>query len=208
MSAAKEQKVRRGRRETAEARRAQILQVSRELIADEGFESFSLRKVASNADIHLKTLQYYFPARETLITATLESTYALYRGAVEEICREEASDLARFESYIRYLLKDHGNKHTAGFFYHLWARAHTDPATNEMMDRMYENHNQTLEALIRPLVPGLKPDQHQRRATMIAALVEGMMLFIGYGKRRKEGTENIEDDVIAECTHLATQQPG
>ena len=193
------------KRESPEVRRRQILEISRELVAESGFEAFSLRKVANTAGIHLKTLQYYFSTRQSLIHATLEDTYTLYRSAVEEIIHRESASEDQFRAYIRYLLSDQKDRQTAGFFYQLWARAHTDPDTNTMMEKMYANHTRTLESLIRPLVPESQTDQCRTRAIMVAALIEGMMLFIGHGKNESRHIANIEDDVVAQCTRIATQ---
>jgi hypothetical protein len=43
----------------------------------------------------------------------------------------------------------------------------------------------------------------KQRAVMIAALIEGMMLFLGYGKKRPKNTAHIENEIIALCTNLA-----
>ena len=41
--------------------RNQILNVARDLLIDEGYHNFSLRKVAEHAGIRVGNLQYYFP---------------------------------------------------------------------------------------------------------------------------------------------------
>lgn len=44
---------------------------------------------------------------------------------------------------------------------------------------------------------------NKQRAVMIAAMFEGMMLFVGYGKPRPPGVGDIEEEVVAACLNLA-----
>ena len=41
---------------------------------------------------------------------------------------------------------------------------------------------------------------------MIGALIEGMMLYIGYGKKRPAGVGNIEAELMRWCKKLACDQ--
>ncbi len=186
-----------------ERRRNDILETARVLLSEEGYESFSMRRVASGAGIHLKTLQHYFPSKEQLIQSTLEFTDALYTSTAEAIKSNRGSPVEHFEEYIRYLLEDDKNRQTAGFFYQLWAQAHVDAKTNRVMEKIYRNHIGNLERLMQAINPDLPDETRRQRAVIVAALIEGLMLFVGYGKKSPANAKGIEEQTLSLCRNLA-----
>ena len=189
-------------RASSQKRSGEILEAARVLLSEEGYEQFSLRKVARRTGIHLKTLQHYFPSKEILIQSTLQYTDSLYTLTTEQISAQSGDARDHFESYIRYLIDDDKNQQTAGFFYQLWARAHVDPETNRTMMRMYRSHTQNIEALMEPMNLAMNEQLRKQRALMIVAMIEGMMLFVGYGKERPMGVGAIEDELVSTCVKL------
>ena len=193
-------------RASSEKRKKEILEATRVLLSEQGYDQLSLRKVAAAAGIHLKTLQNYFPSKEFLIQSTLEYTSSIYIEASQELSTT-ADPVKRFEKYIRFLLNDDKDRQSAGFFYQLWARAHVDAATNETMHEMYRKYTVTIENLVAELNPGLTQSKRRQRAVMIGALIEGMMLYVGYGKQRPEGVGNIEAEIMQWCKKIASETP-
>ena len=53
-------------------RKIQILDAAAHLLADKGNDKFTLRNVAQECGIHLKTLQYYFPSKRELLNEVLD----------------------------------------------------------------------------------------------------------------------------------------
>ena len=102
-------------RASSEKRKKAILEATRILLSEQGYDQFSLRKVAAAVGIHLKTLQNYFPSKESLIQSTLEYTSAIYIQASEDL-PATADPVKRFEKYIRFLLDDDKDRQSAGFF--------------------------------------------------------------------------------------------
>lgn len=194
------------KRESSQKRRSEILRSALDLLIDGGFEELALRKVAEAAGIHLKTLQHYFPTKEILIQAVLEYADAQYDRTYQTFGFESSEYPAlHFEKYIRFLIEDTKDRKTAGFFYQLWARANIDPQTNDVMHKMYAHHSRNIERTMVPLCPEMPEEVRYKRAVMIAAMIEGMMLFIGHGKNRPPGTEGIEAQVLEQAKRLATK---
>ena len=184
-----------------EKRQIEILEATRILLSEEGYDQLSLRKISAKVGIHLKTLQHYFPTKEQLIHSTLKYTSSLYTQASLQL--DESNDPGQqFEEYLCFLLNDDKNKQSAGFFYQLWARAHVDTVTNQTMGEMYRSYTSNIEQFIEPLNPKLNQQVRKQRAIMIGALIEGMMLYIGYGKKRPSGIGDIEREVINECMEI------
>lgn len=191
------------KRESSKIRSLEILEATRVMLSEQGYDKLSLRKIAAITGIHLKTLQHYFPTKEILIKSTLEYVLSLYDKKVQEITTHSSDPEKNFKNYIKYLIEDTKNIQTAGFFYQLWAMSHVDEKTNNIMDKMYLDHTNNIENLIEILNPDMGNHMRKHRAVMIAALIEGMMLFVGYGKKRPKNTAHIEKEIVALCTNLA-----
>lgn len=191
------------KRESSLKRNLEILEATRVLLSEKGYVKLSLRKIAVITGIHLKTLQHYFPTKEILIKSTLEYVISLYDKKVQEISTHSSDPEKNFKNYVKYLIEDTKNIQTAGFFYQLWAMAYVDEKTNNIMNKMYLDHTNNIENLIETLNPDMGDHMRKQRAVMIAALIEGMMLFVGYGKKRPKNTAHIEKEIVALCTNLA-----
>jgi len=191
------------KRESSKKRNLEILEATRILLSEKGYDKLSLRKIAAITGIHLKTLQHYFPTKEILIKSTLEYVISLYDKKVQEISTHSSDPEKNFKNYIKYLIEDTKNIQTAGFFYQLWAMSYVDEKTNNIMNKMYLDHTNNIENLIETLNPDMGNHMRKHRAVMIAALIEGMMLFVGYGKKRPKNTAHIEKEIVALCTNLA-----
>lgn len=189
------------------ARTEAILAAAREVLAREGYAEFTLRKIAGRVKIRLSTLQHYYPTKEDLFRAVVEETTAAYDAAYG--ARESGlggSPRARLLARIDYLLEDIRKPETAGFFYELWARAFRDPYAAELMQRAYRHHRDRLRTAMAPLNPRLSGRLAEQRAVLVAALIEGMMLFIGAHKPGEPALEGIEAEVRRFVLRLATQR--
>lgn len=56
--------------------REKILAVCRELVADKGLSAVNMRTVAEHCHVALGSLYYYFPSKDDLLVATIESVWA------------------------------------------------------------------------------------------------------------------------------------
>ena len=191
------------KRKSSKKRNLEILEATRVLLSEKGYDKLSLRKIAVITGIHLKTLQHYFPTKEILIKSTLEYVISLYDKKVQEISTHSSDPEKNFKNYVKYLIEDTKNIQTAGFFYQLWAMSYVDKNTNNIMEKIYQGHTDSLENLIKAINPDMGDHMRKQRAVMIAALIEGMMLFVGYGKKRPKNTAHIEKEIVALCTNLA-----
>ena len=126
----------------------EILEATKLLLSEQGYDKLSLRKIAAITGIHLKTLQHYFPTKEILIKATLEYVQSLYEKKIQEISSHSTDAEKNFKNYINYLVEDIKTIETAGFFYQLWAMAHVDENTNNIMEQIYQAHTDSIENLI------------------------------------------------------------
>ena len=169
-----------------------ILLAAEQLVIDEGYHNFSLRKVAAEADLTLGNLQYYFPSKDSLLKAMLDNCIQRYLDRFEAIRAEAGRDPeAQFIGLITMILRDLNSRRTTVFFPEVWSLSNHDDHATEFMDAMYDRYRGVLIEVIAQLNPSLSPDQQRRLAIFISSSIEGHTMFIGHGKVWTAETDNI-----------------
>jgi AcrR family transcriptional regulator len=158
--------------------RQRIVNATRELLMKKGYAQFSMRNVAAHAGLHLGNVQYYFPTRDDLVQALLTDTGARYRAAYDNLLANAPADrIARFKTVIEFNLRDIATMETRRFFIQLWALLSTlDGDSGTLLNELYRIDIQQLSDCIADLDPAADPAQIRRRATLLAALIEGLVV--------------------------------
>ena len=164
---------------------ARIVLAARELLMNEGYAQFSMRNVAARAGVHLANVQYYFKTREDLVRALLDDTGARYRATYDELRDSIPADgLARFKAVVDFNLQDIATWETRRYFIQLWALLTTiDGHSGSLMSDLYAIDIQQLSECIAELAPGTEPAEVRRRASVLAAMIEGMVVVRGAHSR-------------------------
>jgi AcrR family transcriptional regulator len=164
---------------------ARIVLAARELLMTEGYAQFSMRNVAARAGLHLANVQYYYKTREDLVTALLDDTGERYRASYEELRSTAPADReARFKAIIEFNLKDIATAETRRYFIQLWALlTEIDGRAGHLMQDLYAIDIQQLSECIADLVPDTEPAEVRRRASVLAAMIEGMVVVRGAHSR-------------------------
>jgi AcrR family transcriptional regulator len=173
--------VRRAGNDTA----ARIVLAARELLMNEGYAQFSMRTVAARAGLHLANVQYYYKTREDLVRALLEDTGARYRASYDTLLAQTPVDrLARFKAIIEFNLKDIATSETRRYFIQLWALlTEIDGRAGHLMNDLYAIDIQQLSGCIAELVPDTETAEVRRRASVLAAMIEGLVVVRGAHSR-------------------------
>jgi len=177
-----------------------ILKAARATLVEDGYTQFSLRNIANRAGIHLSNLQYYFPGRGELIHALMESVADDYRAEYRELFQGLPDDPAlRFEAVIDFHLSDIKDADTRHFFIQFWALLEaSDRHTGVLLEQVYAYHINELSGMIARINARLSEGRIRQRATMIAALLEGMMLMIRDADTKLVPGEELIEDVLKE----------
>lgn len=191
-----------------QARVEQILKAARQLFIDGGYSQMTLRQVASQVGISLSNVQHYFPSRETLLQALLESVMNSYDPPLAAI-RERISDpRQRLAAAVRYFLADVKQAETERLFVEIWSLATREPVAREIFDTMYAHHRGVLADLIAEANPALPPGTVQLRAAIVAMQIEGLMLLISDSKPRHAELAGIEDECVAGIMSIVLREHG
>ncbi len=171
-------------------KRNQILDVARDLLIDEGYHNFSLRKVAEKAGIRVGNLQYYFPAKSDLVKAMLDHVIDDYLQDFDSI-RGSGTPEQQFTAVLEDVITDLNTRKTTVFFPELWSLSNHEKGITRSMDNMYQRYREVLVEIIAEINPALSLAQCQRLALFFTSSIEGHTIFIGYRKPWRRETQNI-----------------
>ena len=157
-----------------DTRRRELVEASWNVIAEEGLEGLTMRKIATAANCTTGRITHYFANREALVLASLQSAYDAsavrlnaviaadfepvekLRRAVEETLPLDRQRLREWKVWIAY-----------------WTAATTDPTLAQQNDT---NHDRWLEAMM-PLVHDVAPACDVRHETyLLLGLIDGLGL--------------------------------
>ncbi len=179
-------------------RSTQILQAAYDVIAREGFERFTLRRVAERVAISLASLQYHFASRERLISELIEFRLDGYADAIFAKVRELPDDPRRdFLEIVDWFLRDALDRTVSGFAFHFYAMAASDAAVNAALGRYMKVYRETIAVLARRLRPELSRGEALARAALICSLVDGTMTQLSDGRAPFPELEGVADRVGA-----------
>lgn len=186
------EKTTRGKSSKGQQTSLAILLAAETLLVDEGYHNFSLRKVASRAELTLGNLQYYFPTKNSLIKEMLDHTIQRYLDMYKQIREEAGPDPEeQFTAVVAYNFKDLNTRYTTVFFPEVWSLANHEHHAAEFLDSMYGRYRTVLIDIMSLINPRLSATQLQRLAIFISASIEGHTIFVGNKKPWKNETENM-----------------
>jgi AcrR family transcriptional regulator len=196
-AAGRPQAARSGQRNPRGDSRTEIIEAARKLLAHGGIRNFTLRGVAQAAGLHLRSVQYYFPGKDELLNAVLSHTLEhYYFDKYTQLADRAGASTPRERLLVMldYLLADLRDPFTTHFFFELWALASRDPVASRAMDDFYARHRESFAVLIRALNPSLDEDVVVKRATLVAMLIEGLLLMVGAGKPAHPEFRDIDEE--------------
>lgn len=138
-----------------QARREQLLEAARDLLAEQGFAATSLRNVAARAGVTTGSVTHHFSDRQDLLLAMLHSAHeaaalrmmqralrgptsmASLRGVLEEALPLDATRVKEWRVWLAF-----------------WAEAVRDPLLAGENAARYKEWREMLGALVEPLVHG------------------------------------------------------
>lgn len=168
---------------TSPTTRENILEAARKTFIDLGYHRFSMRKVATAANISLGNLNYYFPRKEALLQALMEMVVERY---VSEFERRRyaagASPASQLEAVLDYWMDDLLSRETTVFFPELWALANHEADVAVLTDRLYRLARKPLLELIPQINPARSPQEVEEIALLMCASMEGLTVFAGFEK--------------------------
>ena len=160
-------------------RHNEILEVTINVLANEGYTSLSMRGIADRIGIHLSTLQYYFSTKRELLQSTIEKSIGTMVRMMDEVILNSS---AAPEKVLRKALSIHlracHDPKIARLFLALWGMSAHDDDVNFLLAEVYNNDCQRYSTLIKRANPHLTKSDCEKKAILILAQLEGLVLFI------------------------------
>ncbi len=184
----------------------QILDASARLFAREGLAIFSVRKVSSVLGLNTRNVQYYFPTKKHLLISTVQYVFTIFAEEIDEFMKLPGrSPQERFISYVDYLLESIRDPLVRGFLLHTWSASASDGDVADMLGAVNGNYRKHLAELMKPLNPSLDEGERWRRAAILQAIIDGLILTVGPGGKTPADIIGVEKSVKAQALKLASE---
>ena len=161
----------------------EILRAAQTVLTEDGYQGFTMRKIASTAGIAIGNLHYYYRNKDDILHDLLDETIKVYETTFDHILNDDnKTDAEKFSEIITHIVLDLGTQKTTRFFPELWALANHDEYAAEGMAQLYQRARKYMRVLIHNLNPRLSEDQCRLVGLFVSASLEGQTMFVGYGK--------------------------
>jgi AcrR family transcriptional regulator len=183
-----------------------ILNAARRLLAAEGYAGLSMRRVAAEAGMTLSNVQHYYRNKELLLEALLLYTMDVFQAKMDSIAAAmtDSSQGERFLSTVDMFLDEITDPVTHAIFFEIWALASRHEFASQLMDKMMGRERKAIYNLIRGLNPAISDAEYMRRAVLMVAQVEGLMLFRLNREARRAQFHEVRASVRKVLLNLAT----
>ena len=146
-------------------RKAQIIDVAKNLMVDEGLSALTMRRVARESGISPGNLHYHFPNYGLMLGALVDAVLEPYLTKFEALKAEsQGNPVTALTAVIESVIDDLGNKETTMFFPELWVLANRDDKAEQQMRKLYDAYMDVLIGLIN----NIRPDLNEKRVKEIA----------------------------------------
>ncbi|MBL4673758.1 MAG: TetR/AcrR family transcriptional regulator [Arenicella sp.] len=168
-----------------------IIESAVDLLIDEGYHNFSLRKVSQRAGISGGNLQHHFKTKEDLLEAMLDSLISVYLETFKALSEGQIPPKERLRKILEHVILDLNSKSTTLIFPELWSLSNHDKRVSKSVDKMYERYRAVLKDCVAKINPKLSTLQIEKVALFMSASIEGHTIFIGYKRNWTHHTKSI-----------------
>ena len=192
-----------GKYEKGQKAAIKILDAAEDLLIDEGYQSLSIRRIASRCGITPGNLQYYFPSKGILLEALLNKIIQGYLEEFERLRQDAGIDpVMQLKAVLTHVITDLNNKRTTHFFPEVWALSNHESSITNSLDEMYGAYRDVIKEIVIKINPLISEERATDLALFITASLEGHTIFIGYGKPWYKKTPSIIEMAIESFTDL------
>ena len=162
-------------------RKEQIIKEAMNIVAEEGYESLSMRAVARASGLKLGALQYHFQHWGDLLRGMADYIIDQYFNAQKEY--GQRTQQMELDEIVQFILDDEAGEalNSQKLFPQLWAMAQVEPIMDKLMAEIYSRYIDMLEESLADLdVPN--PRIHAQTLTV---LMESSLLFLSWDRKVK-----------------------
>lgn len=190
-------------------RRLVVLEAARMILIEDGYRELSLRHVATRAQMHLKTLQHYFPSKSLLIKETIHFVSDRIAGELYNMTSPliASSDyVAAFKTTVNVMLSSCENEENWRVFFELWALSGREDDARDAIDLVFSRNRYNLELLIARLNPRISRADVTLRAALVASQTSGLSLFLNSRHPHHAELDGLRDEAIRRMLELVLRK--
>ena len=177
---------------TQEQQREMALTAAELLLVKEGIAGFSMRKVAQAIGYTVGNLYLLFANQDDLLAALNERTADAIHAFLQDALESQADPRERLHAlaggYIEFAQRN-PNRFRLMFEHQLPPGMQPRPSTDVRLKRLFD----LVEANLRPLIPGAKPDALRAAAAALWSAVHGVCVLAVGGKLKWSGVDDHRD---------------
>lgn len=156
-----------------------IIKTAKSVLALEGYENFTLRKIAQKANISLAAIQHYFSSKEMLLNAVIDHELDMYNDEWSSISSQFSSPEEKLEAFLDLLFGLHLDIETSSFMFQFWSLSSTNPKFHDKISVFYQGFQDKLISIQKEISPALSDAEIQNRSLVIISIVEGTLILVG-----------------------------
>ena len=189
--------------EKGQERVQKILNASREILAYEGYENLTLRHICKKINIGKGNLSYYFKNKHDIIHSLIEESIKNYEDDFAQLdeCTDDMPE-KRLNAYMEYLVKDINNPLTRGFFSQIYGMSTHDTYVNKCKQQYEQYRIKKASKIFQAINQNLSKKEALHRATLFAALIDGMMILIGNDKEVSTLIRGFESELCKQVHNI------
>ncbi|MEM1132383.1 MAG: TetR/AcrR family transcriptional regulator [Pseudomonadota bacterium] len=180
-----------------QTKRDEILKVAREILSESGYDSVSLRDIASRLDIKLGNLQYYFSTRENLFVALIEREGERDIEIIRSHLAARDDPREAFNLIAQELLRRWRGESAMVYLLMHVLRTHR-PAFEDLYKKTYRRHYEAFSELIEQMRPELSESEILRKAQIVTSMLDGALLQMVSPSQK----DSFNADIVREAREL------
>lgn len=158
-------------------KQAAILKVAGRVLSQDGYANFSMRKIAADSGVSLRTIQHYFPAKRGLLSATVDyrfGTFRDYRPKLERIAKKHGGQRVLSE-WIKIFIAVSVAAEQGEFTLETWSAARKEPAVRESLMELQKSGMEYAAWIMLQCNPELSEKEAGVRGTIAFSTMSGLV---------------------------------
>jgi len=183
---------------------AAIIQAGISILLEEGFTGLTKRRIAARLGISHGNVSYYFPTRESLWRAVIDSELKLYYARHYGDMDSSMDDpRQRLDQFIQGWIDEYRDRETRIFFSQMIAFAEVNEVIAGLRDEIYESFYVATLDRVRAVVPDTADDVLRPRVLGIIALLEGLHAVTAFRPGLLNDGEDFRKQLLRQAHALA-----
>ncbi len=176
----------------------EILDAATQILVEDGYGRFSMRRVAEMLGLRISNVQYYFNGHGELLSALFDRSL---QESVSAFDARQGQDT--MEDAVSFVLEGQLHLDYCLMFWELWALAARDPDIDDVFKSYYAHYQNSIEQMLALRNPGLSTSVKKRRAIIVMSLFEGLSLFRGVEGRMDMPQRQFDKEIMKTVLQIA-----